>query len=75
MPVNSPQQRKLENFDSIEEDCTGGYNSDGELGPFFDANEEEGEKDFDEDSRSVSRPVLAEVPLKLHPVPSTLTGR
>ena len=28
-PVNSPQQRKIEIFDSIEEDCTGGYNSDG----------------------------------------------
>ena len=39
-PVNSPQQRKLANFDIVEEYCTGGYDSDRGLGPLFDANEE-----------------------------------
>ena len=38
-PVNSPQQSKPEHFGSIEEDCTGGYDSDGVLVPFFDSNE------------------------------------
>ena len=58
--MNISQQRKLENFDSIEEECTGGYDSDGELGPFFDVNEGEGEHDVDKDSRPVSQPVLVE---------------
>ena len=59
-PANSPQQRKLENFDSIEEDRTDVYDSDRDLGPIFDVNEEESEQDFDEDSRPVSRSMLVE---------------
>ena len=58
--MNSPKQSKLANFDNIEEDCTGGYVIDRELGPFFDANEEEGEQNFDKDSRPLSQPVLEE---------------
>ena len=54
VPENIPQQRKLANLDRIEEDFTGGYNNDGDLGPFFDANKEEGEHNFDEDSRPAS---------------------
>ena len=60
MPVNNPQQKKLASFGRIEEDCTNGYDSDGELGTFFDANEDEGEQDFDKDSRQEYRPELVE---------------
>ena len=59
-PVNIPQQLKLEHFDSIEEDCTGGYYSDGELGPLFDSNEEEYEQEFYEDSMQLYQTVLVE---------------
>ena len=74
MPENIPQQGKLEFFDRIEEECTGSYDSDGELDPLFDSNEDEDGHDFDEDSRPVSQPVLVEGPLKFHLVPINLTG-
>ena len=60
MPLNNPQQRKIIFLNSIEEDCTSSYDIDRQLGPFFDANEEEGEQDFDKDSRPLSQPVLEE---------------
>ena len=58
--MNTPQQRKLENLDSIEEFCTGGYDSDRELGLLFDTHVEEVEQDFDKDKMPVYRPVLVE---------------
>ena len=60
MPVNCPQRNKIANFDSMEDACTGEQDSDGELGPFFDENDQEGEQDFDKDSRPICRPVLVE---------------
>ena len=57
-PVNSPQQRKLANFDIIEEYCTGGYDSDRGLIPLFYTNGDEGEHYFDKDPSPVTQPVL-----------------
>ena len=60
VPLLSPQRRDLSRISAIEELFENGYDSDGLKGPFFDAIEEEGEQDFDEDSLD-SKPHTAEI--------------
>jgi len=44
----------------LEEDCTGGYDSDKALGSFLVGNKEEGEQDFNKNSSPVTLPVQEE---------------
>ena len=46
----SPQQINLRNIERREATFEKGYDSDGEIGPFSDALEQEGRQDFDEDA-------------------------
>ena len=58
--ASSPQQRVISQFIDVEEECIGGYDSDGKLRPFFDANKLEGEQDFDEDTAPINVVTLEE---------------
>ena len=49
LPEESPRRRNLNNLLSNEKKFEEGYDSDGDIGPFFDCIEYEGEQDFDED--------------------------
>ena len=55
--VNSPQQRAIKYISVTEAEDTSGYDSDGVLGPFYDAHDNEGLQDFDEDSKPSIAPI------------------
>jgi hypothetical protein len=46
---DSPSQMKLSNFAQNESGFDDGYDSDGDIGPFYDCIEAEGEQDYNED--------------------------
>lgn len=47
--VKSPREINLSRIATLEKDFNSGYDSDGEIGPFYDCIEFEGDQDFDED--------------------------
>ena len=60
--IASPAQRVIASCIDIAKDATDGYDSDGALGPFFDANIMEGEQDFEEENVSSVPPSVATEP-------------
>jgi len=61
-PVHSPHRRNLAKIRSTEQQFEEGYDSDGEVGPFYDVTAIEGTQDFDEENIGETPPSSEDTP-------------